>query len=306
MSSTVIVNNLTLSHKGSNGVSAATIPDVCKTPTPGGPVPIPYPNISMSSDLKNGSTTVKADGNMISIKGSEYSRSTGDEPGTAGGVKSSTNMKESKWILYSFDVKIDGANACRLTDKKTHNQANTLNVAGDFESPPVPPAIQDIVCSCQRKVNRSRNKNSTCAQLGSEKHACCEEAIKKHNAEGKSPKLGGERGYDANGSQLQGNRAALADAGQLPPGSLWPDACIVDANGNPQQLVEFKFKCPAGTKIRKGKNGRWIRSRRSKQHPGWGRGRGKRNQRVKYKALGAKMKPKVTKAPILATTAGCS
>jgi hypothetical protein len=24
---------------------ARTIPDVCKTPTPGGPVPLPYPNV---------------------------------------------------------------------------------------------------------------------------------------------------------------------------------------------------------------------------------------------------------------------
>ena len=40
-----------LVHKGSNGISTATIPDVCKTPSPGGPVPIPYPNISQSATL---------------------------------------------------------------------------------------------------------------------------------------------------------------------------------------------------------------------------------------------------------------
>jgi hypothetical protein len=120
-----------LVHKGSNGISAATIPDVCKTPSPGGPVPIPYPNVSQSMTLAKGTTTVKADGGMmIAIKGSEFSLSNGDQPGTLGGVKSSTFMKESTWILYSFDVKMDGKNAARLTDKKFQNHENTVDLAG--------------------------------------------------------------------------------------------------------------------------------------------------------------------------------
>ena len=117
---------LSVAHKGSTGISTAMAPDVCKTPSPGGPVPIPYPNIAMSSSLANGTTTVKTDGQMAAIKGSEFSRSNGDEAGTAGGVKSSVNMKEAKWISYSFDVKFEGSNACRLQDKMTHNHENTL------------------------------------------------------------------------------------------------------------------------------------------------------------------------------------
>jgi uncharacterized Zn-binding protein involved in type VI secretion len=119
-----------LVHKGCNGISAATIPDVCKTPSPGGPVPIPYPNISQSATLAKGTTTVKADGMMAAIKGSEFSLSNGDEAGVAGGVKSSTFIKESTWILYSFDVKMDGQNACRLTDKKFQNHENTADLSG--------------------------------------------------------------------------------------------------------------------------------------------------------------------------------
>lgn len=133
MGVTIKVNgrNDSLVHKGSSHYSKATIPDVCKTPSPGGPVPVPYPNISMSSSLAKGTTTVKADGgNMIAVKGSEFSMSQGDEPGTAGGVKSSTFKKESTWITYSFDVKMDGKNACRLTDKKFHNHENTVNMSG--------------------------------------------------------------------------------------------------------------------------------------------------------------------------------
>src|SRR6476646_5147626 len=95
---TIKVNGTTnsLVHKGSNGISTATIPDVCKTPSPGGPVPIPYPNISQSAMLDKGTTTVKADGGMmIAIKGSEFSLSNGDEAGSVGGVKSNTFIKES-------------------------------------------------------------------------------------------------------------------------------------------------------------------------------------------------------------------
>ncbi len=135
MAVTIHVNGTTnsLVHKGSMGIAKSTIPDVCKTPSPGGPVPIPYPIIvSMSSDLKKGTKTVKVDGKkMAAVKGSEFSRCTGDEPGTAGGgVKSSTNMKEATWILYSFDVKLDGKNACRLSDKMMMNHGNTACLAG--------------------------------------------------------------------------------------------------------------------------------------------------------------------------------
>jgi 3-oxoacyl-[acyl-carrier-protein] synthase I len=71
-----------------------------KTPSPGGPVPVPYPVIvSLSSQLVKGTTTVKVDGgNMAAVKGSEFSMCNGDEAGTAGGVKSSTFMKEATWI----------------------------------------------------------------------------------------------------------------------------------------------------------------------------------------------------------------
>lgn len=128
---TININNLTLCHKGSNGISTATLPDVCKTPSPGGPVPIPYPNIAMSMDLMKGTTTVKADGGMMCANyGSEFFKSTGDEPGVAGGVVSSTFIKEATWIMFSFDVKLQGKAACRLTDKMFHNHQNTVNMCG--------------------------------------------------------------------------------------------------------------------------------------------------------------------------------
>ena len=129
----IIVNGLGLTYKGTVGLSTATIPDICKTPSPGGPIPIPYPNIATQSSLSDGTTTVKAKGEMVAVKGSHYSRSNGDEAGTAGGVKSSVNMKATDWITYSFDVKMDGKNACRHTDKKFHNNQNTVDLGGQFD-----------------------------------------------------------------------------------------------------------------------------------------------------------------------------
>lgn len=120
-----------LVHKGGSWMSIATVPDVCKTPTPGGPVPMPYPNMSQSSTLADGTTTVKVDGgNMAAIKGSKFSMSSGDEPGSIGGVKSNTFKQASTWITYSSDVKLDGAGACRFTDKKFQNNENTMDAGG--------------------------------------------------------------------------------------------------------------------------------------------------------------------------------
>jgi hypothetical protein len=131
---TINVNDLSLCHKGSDGITVATAPDVCLTPP--AMLPLPYPNIAYSIDLANGTSTVFADGgNSIAIKPSIFSRSTGDEPGTGGGVISGTFTKEASWITWSPDVRIEGQNACRLTDKMWHNHKNTINCAGEMQPP---------------------------------------------------------------------------------------------------------------------------------------------------------------------------
>jgi len=193
MSLTIHVNGSSnsLAHKGSNGIAKSTLPDVCKTPSPGGPVPIPYPVIiSMSSDLVKGSTTVKADGgNMIAIKDSELSKCTGDEPGTAGGVVSSTNMKEAKWILYSFDVKIDGKNACRLSDKLTMNHANTACLGGWLQLPVVVGETDEekvacaILCCDQMQYQQTPGDESKqCQRLASKKHSCVTHSLRERKS----------------------------------------------------------------------------------------------------------------------------
>lgn len=146
MPSHVLVNGLGLTYKSTIGISIATIPDVCKTPSPGGPIPIPYPNIANQGTLGGGTTTVKAKGKMIAIKGSQYKSSNGDEPGTAGGVKSNVNMKATDWITYSFDVKMDGKNACRHTDKKFHNNQNTVDLGGNLDPSAGGSGVKTLEC----------------------------------------------------------------------------------------------------------------------------------------------------------------
>ena len=121
---TVGVNFLSVVHKSSNGVTIA-FPDVCKTPTPAGPIPIPYPNIGKASDTSKGPKKVKTDGAMPMTKGAKYMMSTGDEAGSAGGVASSKTKGKAEFILYSFDVKIEGKNVPRAFDLMLHNDKNT-------------------------------------------------------------------------------------------------------------------------------------------------------------------------------------
>jgi uncharacterized Zn-binding protein involved in type VI secretion len=235
---TVKVNGAanSLAHKGSNGVSVATIPDVCKTPSPGGPIPIPYPNISQSATLANGTTTVKADGMMIAIKGSEFSLSNGDNGGVAGGVKSSTFMKESTWILYSFDVKMDGKNACRLSDKKFQNHENTADLAG-YIAPPVmvvPKAgleekLQEIATKCNKDIDTNKKtKGKCCTSRGRHKHKCCEDAINDAKAKG----------------EIDNNVEA-----ELPRGkNSRLDVAIMDGN-KIKRIYDFKFNCKGKPKM---------------------------------------------------------
>ena len=125
MGVTVGVNNMTVVHKGSSGITMA-FPDPCLTPAPPAPpIPIPYPNIAQSSDTDKGAKKVKADGNPICVKDSNFSKSNGDEAGTNKGVASGKNMGKAEFILYSFDVKVEGKNVPRAFDLMLHNDKNT-------------------------------------------------------------------------------------------------------------------------------------------------------------------------------------
>ena len=101
-------------------------PDVCKTPTPGGPHSYPLSEHRPALEYLGGPSSVKCDGQMPMVKGAKYTMSSGDEAGSVGGVVSSTFKGECEFMLYSFDVKFEGKNVCRLGDPMFHNKKNIM------------------------------------------------------------------------------------------------------------------------------------------------------------------------------------
>jgi len=124
MGVTVGVNGRSVVHKNSGGKVVAA-PDVCKTPVGNTIVPIPYVNISKSSDLANGSKTVRIDGASVCLSTSNFSTSTGDEAGCAKGVASGTIKGKAHPLTYSMNVKIEGKPVVRNFDLFTGNNHNT-------------------------------------------------------------------------------------------------------------------------------------------------------------------------------------
>ncbi len=132
MGVTVNANNMSIAHKGSNGVGFA-FPDVCKVPAPPAPpIPTPFPNIAQTTNLTKGTKKVKVDGNSVFVKGSQFSRSSGDEAGTLKGIISNQNMGKAEFMNQSMDVKFEGKAVHRLLDPV---QQNTMSPTGNALSP---------------------------------------------------------------------------------------------------------------------------------------------------------------------------
>lgn len=110
------------SSKG--GGKCAAYPDACKTPSPGGPVPVPYPNVGMVNQATKTSSKVKFVGKPAVTKKSEMPRSSGDEAGTVGGVVSNVNMNKVTFRKGSSKVKIQGQPCVYHTAPTGHNGMN--------------------------------------------------------------------------------------------------------------------------------------------------------------------------------------
>jgi hypothetical protein len=125
MAQTTFANSRGIAHKGSGGMSIA-FPDVCKTQVGPAVVPIPYPNIGMASDTDKGPKSVTVDKKMPMVKAAIYKQSAGDEPGIHKGIISGKTKGECEFMLYSFDVKFEGKNVCRMGDMLFHNKKNIM------------------------------------------------------------------------------------------------------------------------------------------------------------------------------------
>jgi hypothetical protein len=85
MGVSVGVNALSV-KSGHQGVAVREFPDVCKAPSPGGPVPIPYPNLLGPGHQQTAGSKAAA-GKTLATGGS-FSSIRGNEPGTLKGVAS--------------------------------------------------------------------------------------------------------------------------------------------------------------------------------------------------------------------------
>ncbi len=102
------------------GMSFA-FPDVCNTPTPAGPIPIPYPNISLTPTGVPAAYTVLIDGAPAHNMSTEVPMTEGDNAGVALGVASGMVMGPCRHMLGAFTVLLDGMPATRLLDMTGHN-----------------------------------------------------------------------------------------------------------------------------------------------------------------------------------------
>lgn len=112
--------------------------DVCKTPSPAGPVPIPYPNIAMLAQSNSGtcSSRVKFCNGKVVLKKTQITMSSGDEAGTAGGgVKSNMFKGPCKFKKGSSKVKVEGQPVVYVTCLISHNGNNANMPAGTQIAP---------------------------------------------------------------------------------------------------------------------------------------------------------------------------
>ena len=111
--------------------------DACKTPTPGGPVPMPYPNIAMLAQANSGTCSSKVKiMNMAAVTTkTEIPMSTGDEAGTIGGVMSNRFKGPVSFKMGSSSVKVEGEKLVHLTSMTGHNGSNANVPAGAQVAP---------------------------------------------------------------------------------------------------------------------------------------------------------------------------
>ncbi len=108
------------------GGTLMAFPDTCKTPTPGGPVPVPYPNTGQGSMANPGtcSTKVLISCTPAQTTNTQIAMTSGDEAGVAGGVVSSMIKGPAKYVMVSLSVMIQGGSAGRLTSPTQPNGTN--------------------------------------------------------------------------------------------------------------------------------------------------------------------------------------
>lgn len=119
-------------------------PDVCKTPAPPAPfAPIPYPNIT-NGPLMNPGTAATGTfvmGMFIATIMTQYTMSSGDEPGVMGGMVSQLFKGPCIHTMGSTCTFFGGKPAAYLTSMVGHNGAPVSNFPAGMTTVPSQTAI---------------------------------------------------------------------------------------------------------------------------------------------------------------------
>jgi len=177
MSHNVFANAWQVAAKSGMNKSIARFPDVCLSPPspPAGPLPIPYPDTSFSTDLKKGSKTVQVSGKPVALAQQSYYKPSmlGNEAATRSfGASVVTHQITGKTVFqaWSMDVKFDGKNVCRHIDITTSNH-NCPPPA----TPPLP------------STEMQTTPEGTEAAIEAGKCPCCGEALHPWQVDGGDP-----------------------------------------------------------------------------------------------------------------------
>ena len=105
-------------------------PDTCKTPTPSGPVPMPYPNTALleQSIVPTMAMSVKIVGFYAATVQTQISMSSGDEAGSMGGVVSGMIVGPCQFKLGSETVKMEGQAAAYFGSLVGQNNTSNANM----------------------------------------------------------------------------------------------------------------------------------------------------------------------------------
>ena len=112
------------------GVNFA-MPDVCLTPTPVGPIPIPYPNIAAGPTAIPPTAAIKVllSGMPAHNLMTTIPMSNGDNAGVNMGVMSGMVMGPTRHLLGSFTTIVGGSPATKMTSMSGQN-GMSLNIPG--------------------------------------------------------------------------------------------------------------------------------------------------------------------------------
>lgn len=131
MTRNVFANMWEIAAKSGMNKSIARFPDVCLSPPspPAGPIPVPYPDTSFSTDLKEGSETVSIGDKPVALAQKSYYQPSvlGNETATRSfGASVITHQITGKTYFqaWSMDVMIEDKNVCRHIDITTSNHAS--------------------------------------------------------------------------------------------------------------------------------------------------------------------------------------